>query len=327
MKRIITLCMVSLVCLAVGRAQWYPFKPDPVITEEQAARLHAVSPASAAVAPMKPRRVLVFSRTCEFRHNQGIATIKHLMRHTGEKTGAWEAVVSDDLANFEPAVLKGFACVVLNNSTGMFFAEPEPELEKMPPEQQARIKERDARLRDNLIDYVEAGGGLVAFHAGADAYHRTGQYYARFIDMIGGNFAGHPWTSNDTTVALVEDRDSPITRGLWPAGEFVMRHETYMFGDAFDRSKLRVLMALDMERSPKRKNARADGDCALVWIKRHGRGRVAYSGFGHNMNIFLIPGVQDLHMRLVQFACGDLAADTAPFAKPPRLAEGSHEKK
>jgi type 1 glutamine amidotransferase len=303
---------------ALSAQGWYPYKDDPVLTVRQKAALDAAMPARAAIAPAKKRRVLVFSRTCDFRHYQGIVAAKYAIEKTGALTGAWETVVSDDLANFEPAALRQFDCVVMNNTTGRPFAEPQPELKKMPAEKQAQILARDTRLRENLLAYIREGGALFGIHAGGDTYRNrgAGEYDAAYIDMIGGNFIGHPWTARETSVVVVEDPGSPVTRGIWPDGEFTAQNEMYMFGDAFDRNKLRVLLALDLARCAPRKNARADGDCALVWIKNHGKGRVAYSAFGHDLTLWLMPEIQELHLRLLQFATGDLAADTTSIPKP-----------
>ncbi|MDR0902761.1 MAG: ThuA domain-containing protein [Opitutaceae bacterium] len=324
MKHTLSLSLLAslLFSAALSAQNWYPYKDDPAITDKQKAGLDAAMPARAAAAPVKTRRVLVFSRTCDFRHYQGIVTAKYVVEKTGARTGAWETVVSDDLANFEPAALRSFDCVVMNNTTGRPFAEPQPELKKMPAEKQAAILARDARLRENLLAYIREGGALFGIHAGGDTYRNrnAGEYNDAYIDMIGGNFIGHPWTARETSVITVEDAGSPVTRGIWPAGEFTARNELYMFGDAFDRGKLRVLMALDLDRCAPRKAARADRDCAVVWIKNYGKGRVAYSALGHDMTLYFMPEVQELHMRLLQFACGDLAADTTSIPKPKRPA-------
>lgn len=321
MKKTLSLfCFIIpvLFSTALPAQGWHPYKADPVLTDRQKAALDAATPARAAVAPAKKRRVLVFSRTCDFRHYQGIVAAKHVIEKTGAQTGAWETVISDDLANFEPEALRQFDCVVMNNTTGRPFAEPQPDLKKMSADRQADILARDARLRENLLAYVREGGAVFGIHAGGDTYRnrKAGEYFAGYIDMIGGDFVSHPWTARDTSVVVVEDAASPVMHGIWPAGELVARNEMYMFGDAFDRTKLRVLMALDLDRCAPRKNARADRDCALVWIKDYGKGRVAYSAFGHDIALYLMPEIQELHMRLLQFACGDLKAATTSIPKP-----------
>ncbi|MDR2674958.1 MAG: ThuA domain-containing protein, partial [Opitutaceae bacterium] len=303
---ILPLALSALLPATLPAQGWYPYKDDPVLTPRQQAALDDAMPARPAAAPAAPRRVLVFSRTCDFRHYQGIVAAKYLIEKTGARTGAWQTVISDDLANFEPAALRRFDCVVMNNTTGRPFAEPQPELKKMPAEKQAEILARDTRLRENLLAYIREGGALFGIHAGGDTYRnrRAGEYDPAYIDMIGGDFIGHPWTARDTSAIAIEDPASPITRGLWPEGGFTARNEMYMFGDAFDRKKLRVLLALDLDRCAPRPNARADRDCALVWIKNHGKGRVAYSAFGHDIALYLMPEIQTLHLRLLQFACG-----------------------
>ena len=53
-------------------------------------------PKKAFAKPEKKRTVLVFSRTVGFRH-KSIATGKVALAEMGKETGAFEAVISDDL--------------------------------------------------------------------------------------------------------------------------------------------------------------------------------------------------------------------------------------
>ncbi len=81
-----------------------------------------------------------------------------------------------------------------------------------------------------------------------------------------------------------------------------------------------VLIRLDPSRSPLTTSAREkdikfrpDGDFAAAYIKSYGKGRVAYTTFGHADNNYCIPEFQELYLRLAQFCCGDLKADTTPI--------------
>ena len=77
-------------------------------------------PAQGHATPGKPRKLLVFSVTNGFRH-RSIATGKVALRDMGEKTGAYEAVISDDLANFEPGAIGGFDAICFLSTTRDVF--------------------------------------------------------------------------------------------------------------------------------------------------------------------------------------------------------------
>ena len=83
-----------------------------------------------ASKPKQKRKLLVFSVTRGFRH-ASIGTGKIAMQLMGEKTGAFEAVVSDDLANFEPERIKQFDAICFLNTTMEVFSPAKGEMKKM----------------------------------------------------------------------------------------------------------------------------------------------------------------------------------------------------
>ena len=73
-------------------------------------------PAEAYAKPAKPRKLLVFSRTDGFRH-ASIVTGKLALLEMGKKTGAFEAVISDDLAMFEKEKISEFDAICFLSTT------------------------------------------------------------------------------------------------------------------------------------------------------------------------------------------------------------------
>jgi len=57
---------------------------------------------------------------------------------------------------------------------------------------------------------------------------------------------------------------------------------------------------------------RTDNDFALCWVRQFGKGRVFWTAFGHYTNLYSDPQMLQHNLAGVQFALGDLAADTAP---------------
>jgi type 1 glutamine amidotransferase len=60
---------------------------------------------------------------------------------------------------------------------------------------------------------------------------------------------------------------------------------------------------------------RPDNDYGLVWIKSYGSGRVFNCALGHSVLLFGTPTMAQMILNGVQFALGDLEADTTPSAK------------
>ncbi len=291
---------------------------------DMSGKLKRIEDAAPKVAPAKPkkeRNVLIFSRTCGFRHTGGIPAAKAAFKIIGDKLGIWNTTISDDLANFTPENLKKFDCVILNNSTAMCFGEPQATLGKMSKDEQAKVKERSDNICKNLIEYVKNGGGILAVHAAVDSYNYDKFRNRDFTDMLGGEFVSHPWfMSNAPETIVIDDPNSPITKGIWDIDAFKVREEIYMLGSSYDRKKCRVLMRIDVSRSPittgmreHNYKLRSDGDLAAAYIKSFGKGRVAYTTFGHADNNFLNPQILELYTRMAQFCCGDLQADTTPI--------------
>ena len=63
-------------------------------------KITAALPDKPFAKPEKPRKILVFSKTNGFRH-ASIATGKIALTEMGRKTGAFETVISDDLAGIQ----------------------------------------------------------------------------------------------------------------------------------------------------------------------------------------------------------------------------------
>lgn len=294
-------------------ADWKPSFNDRPVTAEQSAAIDKALPKAPIVEPQSARRVLVFSATAGFRHGS-IPTGKEALKKMGAATGAYEAVVSDDPANFEVENLRQFDAVILLSPTQNFFMPPNKQKDQFSTEAWERLQERHNRLVDNLVDYVAQGGGLVGIHAATDACYQ----HEDFGEMIGGYFWGHPWNANHNVTIVVEDSEHALIKPVFGAmRDFRIQDEIYQFRpEPYSRERLRVLLHLDPERSdtPKGQMRREDNDYAVSWVQKVGEGRVFYSSLGHNHHIYWNPLMLKHYLAGIQFACGDLQADTTPSA-------------
>lgn len=256
-------------------------------------------PVTAAARPAKSRRVLVYSHCNGFVHRGAIAAAKVAFPLLGKRTGAFEVVVSDDLGHFEADRLKEFDAVILSNTTGdLFFPK-----KGGPGSEEAR--QRGERLRKNLMAFVKGGKGVMGIHAATDCSYGWKEYG----EMMGGYFTGHPWNMN--VGIKVDDPGSPVNAAFGGEG-FMIHDEIYQFArGVYDRSRQRVLLSLDMAKTPNR-GKREDQDYGISWIKAHGKGRVFYCALGHHQGIFMEPKVLQHYVAGLQYAIGDLKADATP---------------
>jgi type 1 glutamine amidotransferase len=77
-----------------------------------------------------------------------------------------------------------------------------------------------------------------------------------------------------------------------------------------------VLLRIDAEKStpPRRVHParKEDMDFPMSWIRRHGKGRVFYTGLGHGAEVFGNAQMLQHILAGIQYALGDLAADDTP---------------
>ncbi len=303
------LAAVALCPGAADAAGWQPTFDDRPVSASDRAKIAAAIPASAIADPRAPRRILVYSATAGFRH-KSIPYGKIALSLMGEMTGSYEAIVSDDPANFEPAAVATFDAVVLLNPTLDFFLPPADEFAAKPEPQRAALRERHARLTQSLVDYVRKGGGLVGIHAAADACYQQPAYGA----LIGAVFDGHPWKSASRVTVVVADPGHALNAPVFDEDSFELTEEIYQFkADPDSREKLRILLRLDPDRSDAVEGInRGDGGYPVAWVQSVGRGRVFYTSLGHNPHIFQNPTLLRHFLAGIQFAVGDLPADTTP---------------
>jgi len=306
----------SVFLLASANTQaidWKPSFNDKAPTEEQLQKIDAALPDAPLVSPNKDRRILVFSATSGFRH-KSIPQGKEALERMGKSTGAYTTVISDDPAHFEKEALKGFDTIVLLNPTQDFFMPSNKQRKEFSDEDWQKLKDRHVRLVDNLIEYLENGGGLVGIHAATDScYH-----HKEFGEAIGGYFDGHPWNANSNVTIVVEDPEHELNKPVFgDQKDFQLVEEIYQFKEEpYSRERLRILLHLDPERSDQVKGKkRKDNDYPVAWIQKVGQGRVFYSSIGHNEHIYWNPQMLKHYLAGIQFAAGDLKADTTPSAK------------
>ena len=321
MKKLSVIAVVALLASALNAAVIVDFvnKRDRVFKPEEIAKTEEIAPKKLLRKPAKTRNILVFTRTAGYRHCDGIPAFNELLKAMDKNfKGSWNLTFTEDIEMFKPEVLKKFDCIILNNPTGPFFGADEKARKEMTKEERDENNRFNNSYLQHLLDYVENGGGVMGLHAACDANGGT-----RYVEMMGGLFAGHPWNADNPDVTvIIEEPNSALLRNVWKGKEFKIQDEIYTFRDeSFDRGLQRVLMSLDYDRSPLKdpsvdamtKTSRKSKDFGLAWVKTFGKGRIFYGAFGHRHDVYMRnPELAEFYCRGIQFACGDLKVETAP---------------
>ena len=277
-----------------------------VLPDDEARKIASAVPRKATVEPAVPRRLLVFTLANGYYH-QSIPDGAKAVELMGQRTGAFKATVSDDPAVFEPESLRQFDGICLVNALGEFFLPDN--LEQRPAAEQETIRARDRRLKQNLVEYVRSGKGLASIHGGCYAFHQ----WSGFADLLGAAFDSHPWNGHERIAVKVDDPGHPVVSAFGGHG-FEIIDEGYQFKDPYSRRQLRVLLSMDLSRMDLQKtNLRPDHDFGLAWVKRFGEGRIFYCALGHNPEEYWNPALLQHFLDGIQFALGDLKADTTPL--------------
>jgi type 1 glutamine amidotransferase len=209
------------------------------------------------------KRLLVITESKGFQHDcvkrprEGeLCLVEKVLTEMGKKHG-FEVVCSQDSRSMITAEkLRGFDAVYFYTTGTLPLSDTQ---------------------KADLLSFVRSGKGFAGSHSATDTFYDWPAYGL----LIGAYFDGHPWTQKVRVV--VEDTRHPATRHLGQT--FTIDDEIYQFKAPFDRSKLHVLLRLDMD-SVKNPGKRGDRDNALAWTHEVGKGRVFYTALGHRNEVW-----------------------------------------
>ncbi len=149
-------------------------------------------PAHAPATPMRPRKVLIWSRipSSGFQHSS-IPLAAKTVEELGKKTGAWTSDTSWDPNVFTAENLKQYDAIFLSSSTGCFLDDP------------SNVPLTMAR-RKALLDFVRGGKGLAGIHATGDSYHGGRDCVDPDAPAGANGFGrGGPSTPGDTLASVI----------------------------------------------------------------------------------------------------------------------------
>ena len=280
------------------------------VPAEQKQRIDAAIPQRAPAKPKQPRRMLVTNlsmRDGKVVRGSSYAThpaANYALAQMGIRTGAYQAVFSDDVEMFRPEKINQFDALCFNNSVGVLF--------------------EDAELKKSLLGFVAGGKGFVGIHDAIATFVQYPKYdqWPAFGQMVGATEnGGHPWNGEVMTIK-VDDPASPLN-AVFQGREFQIADQAFQFQEPALRDHLHVLLSIDVEKTGLAPNRRIlpvrmeDKDFPMSWIRGYEKGRVFYSAIGHGPPIFWNTALLGHFLAGIQYALGDLKADDSPSARPP----------
>jgi hypothetical protein len=240
MRKAVLIIFVVAIVVACGITFWTSG------AKAQAPAAQAAPPAPTVmpipnVDPNAPKKhLLVLGFTSGWHH--GSTTDGEVMFwQLGKETGLWDTEIRTDpkwiskspTGGGENRNLNWFDAVVAVNTTGDWPLT-------------------DQQKKDFISAIHDDGEGFIGVHAALDANHNGA--WPEYTDMIGGEFANHPWIQFAAPV-IIEDPMFPAMR-QFAATHLTIYDEMYVSrSDAFSRDKVNVLMRLDESKLPAKPGA------------------------------------------------------------------------
>jgi hypothetical protein len=209
-------------------------------------------------------------------HHDSIDLSKQIVKELGEKDGAFETTLSEDVAAFTVENLKNYDALMFNTTGELPMSDEQ---------------------KKAFVDFVRSGRGFVAVHSATDTFYMWGEYG----ELIGGYFNGHPW--HEMVTIEVADPTSKLVGFLGKA--FQINDEIYQVSD-FQAKDCHVLLRLDPASVDLKKAGvmRRYYGWPVAWTRAFGKGRVYYNGLGHDDWVWKDPRFQEMLLKGILWAMG-----------------------
>jgi uncharacterized protein len=234
--------------------------------------------ASLCVSAAEPKKALVVTTTLGFRHSSiptaekvlnklGLSSKVYTVEYARVDPGAPEFVNPDtkktDNAKVQAAIkqvlaekmnaeaLQMYDAIIFANTTGDL---PLPD-------------------REAFLTWLRSGKAFVGMHSCSDTFHG----WPAFIEMLGGEFAGHGAQVGVECMNLSPSHPANVKLGK----SWVLNQEEIYLIKKFDKGQCRELLSLD-----KHPNDKTPGSFPISWCRNYGQGRVFYTSLGHREDIW-----------------------------------------
>jgi type 1 glutamine amidotransferase len=190
----------------------------------------------AFIDPLPPKKHVLVLGFAGGWHHGSITNGEATMWALGRESGLFDVEIRTDTkwltkgntGGGEARNLQWFDAIIAVNTTGVWDMT-------------------DEQKKDFISFIKDDGKGFVGVHAALDANHN--KVWPEYTEMIGGEFAAHPWVTFAAPV-IIEDRNFPATRHF-SSSRLTIYDEIYTpREDNWSRDKMNVLMRLDENKLP-----------------------------------------------------------------------------
>lgn len=224
---------------------------------------------SAAEGPSPRMRVLVFTKTADFRH-ESIAAGVTAIRELGMQLD-FRVHQSEDATIFNDDGLAPYRVIIFLNTSGTIFNDNQ---------------------RTSFERFIQRGGGFVGIHSATDTEYDW-PWYGR---LVGAYFDGHPEIQD--AVVRVTHRDHRSTRHL--PSEWERRDEWYNF-----RAKPENVTVLAQLDETTYEGGTMGEDHPIAWFHRYDGGRAWYTAGGHTEESYSEPLFREHLLGGILWAAGE----------------------
>jgi len=206
-------------------------------------------------------------------HHQTVELSERIVKEMGEKSGAFQVTVTQDVSAFSKENLKNYSAVMFYTTGELPFTDEE---------------------KSALVDFLKSGHGFVGVHSATDTFYQWEVYN----QIIGGYFNDHPW--HQLVTVDVKDPNSKLVSSLGKS--FQVTDEIYQISD-FQADTSHVLLALD----PTSVDVTKPGvrqryyGWPIAWTRMFGKGRVYYNSLGHEEAVWNDPRYQDMLLKAIKW--------------------------
>jgi hypothetical protein len=199
-------------------------------------------------------------------HHESVGLSKQIVKEIGEKAGAFDVTVTEDVGAFTNENLRNYDAVMFYTTGELPMTDEE---------------------KSAFVDFIRSGHGFVGVHSATDTFYT----WATYGDIIGGWFNNHPW--HQLVTIDVADPKSKLVSFL--GNSFQITDEIYQISD-FKAETSHVLLRVD----PKSVDTRKEGarvryyGWPVAWTRMFGKGRVYYNSLGHEEAVWKDPRYQEM---------------------------------
>ncbi len=225
-----------------------------------------------AKAPKKGK-LLYMTLSAGF-HHQSVEFSEPIVKEIGDKAGAFETTVTKDVAAFTRENLKNYDAVMFYTTGELPMTDEE---------------------KSAFAEFIKSGHGFVGVHSATDTFYT----WPTYLEIVGGYFNNHPW-HQEVTVDVVDPSNKIVS--MW-GKSFQINDEIYQISD-FQYKDTHVLMKLDPSSVDLKKPGvqRRFYGWPMAWTRTYGKGRMFYTGLGHEEAVWKDARFQEMLLNAIKWA-------------------------